>query len=670
MKWDRASSSFILLTVLILAFSFPAGSINAAISNFDANDIGPNKMTPSADYSLESLWDGISSSIEINDLSQIIRTLSLSYPSRWWYYRDASPSPTLEEAWDYVNDTLSSYTGGELHFKLMTQAQSLVAIKNGTGSHLAPILVCGIVSSRYSPAANSYGSTVAAVLETAKVLHSLDLANDVYYVLINSLTVGTFTSYGGLHSIELLIEDLNEQDRVPAGVFWYDSLLFNEAGLTNGDKLRLEYPGSFSFYTGLDLIIDMAELSSQISGQDRLVVIHNPETRFYHSGAYEAWLRGIPGFAISQYYYDGFVGTEFDRWDNVDYDYNMAVEAITVISSLVAYGGMFGSGEAPRLDYSTTLNVNQSDSINMPLTGLSYVNVTMTWNANTTIKADIISPSSTMVYSRTESDKSLTLIYLVQERGVHTLEYENVGNETTAVFTSYSHYHDIDSDTLDDYEEYLLGTDSLSTDSDMDFPPDPVELEYGTDPLDQDSDDDLAFDGIEVMYGSDPLVVDSDGDTLADGYEIYQYGTDPTNADSDSDGIEDNDELQLGLNPLSNDTDGDGLLDLQEIDLSTNPISPDSDGDGLSDFFEVINGLNPLSIDSDGDGLTDLYEIQHCLLPFDIDTDADGLLDNVDWAPREHWITIVPNFVFGGLLIAMLGFLVIKRRNYMRSASI
>jgi hypothetical protein len=83
MKWDRASSSFILLTVLILAFSFPAGSINAAISNFDANDIGPNKMTPSADYSLESLWDGISSSIEINDLSQIIRTLSLNHHPHW-----------------------------------------------------------------------------------------------------------------------------------------------------------------------------------------------------------------------------------------------------------------------------------------------------------------------------------------------------------------------------------------------------------------------------------------------------------------------------------------------------------------------------------------------------------------------------------------------------------
>jgi hypothetical protein len=582
----------------------------------------------------------------------------------------SSPSPTLEDAWDYVNDTISSYTGGDLHFKLMTQAQSLVAIKNGTGSHLAPIIVCGIVSSRYAPGANNYGSSVAAVLETAKVLNSLDLANDVYYVLINSLTVGTFTSFGGAHSVDLLIEELIEQDRVPAAVFWYGSLLYNDSGLTNGDKVRLEYPGSFSSFTGLDLIIEMAELSSQISGQDRLVLRHNPETRFYQSGAYEAWLRGIPGFAVSQYYYDSYGGTEFDLWDNVDYDYDLAVEAITIVSSLVAYGGMFGSGEAPRLDYSNTLNVNQSESINMPLTGLSYVNVTMTWGTNTTIKADIISPSSILVYSRTESDYSLNLIYLVQERGIHTLEYENVGNVTTTVFTSYSHYHDIDSDTLDDYEEYLLGTDSLSIDSDVDFLSDPMEVEYGTDPLDQDSDDDLAFDGIEIMYGSDPLVVDSDGDTIADGYEIYQYGTDPTSADSDSDGIDDNDEIQQGLNPLSNDTDGDGLLDLQEIDLSTNPLSPDSDGDGLSDFFEVINNLNPLSIDSDGDGLTDLYEIQHCLLPFDVDTDADGLLDNVDWAPREHWITLVPNFVFGGLLIAMLGFLVIKRRTYMRSASI
>ncbi|MHA2373184.1 MAG: hypothetical protein ACXAEB_09210 [Candidatus Thorarchaeota archaeon] len=512
MKWDRAGSSIILLAVIVLAFSFPAGSLNPTISTINVKDIGPNKMTPSADYSLYSVWDGIRSSIEISDISLVVRTLSLTYPSRWWYHTYGSPSPTLEDAWDYVNDTISSYTGGELHFKLMTDAQSLVAIKNGTGAHLAPIIVCGIVSSRYSPGANSYGSSVAAVLETAKVLHSLDLANDVYYVLINCLSVGTFTSYGGFHSVDMLIDELVDQNRVPAGVFWYGSLLYSDSGLANGDELRFEYPGSFSYYSGLDLIVDMAKLSSQISGQDRLVVRNNPETMFHQSGAYEAWLRGIPGFAISQYYYDSYGGSEFDVWNNVDYDYDLAVEAVTVISSLIAYGGLSGSGEAPRLDYSVTLDVNQSESIDMPLTGLSYVNVTMTWDVNSTIKADIISPSSTMVYSRTESDKSLTLIYLVQERGVHTLEYENVGNETTAVSTSYSHYHDIDSDTLDDYEEYLLGTDSLSTDSDMDFLPDPVELEYGTDPLDQDSDDDLAFDGIEVMYGSNPLVVDSDGD--------------------------------------------------------------------------------------------------------------------------------------------------------------
>jgi subtilisin len=88
---------------------------------------------------------------------------------------------------------------------------------------------------------------------------------------------------------------------------------------------------------------------------------------------------------------------------------------------------------------------------------------------------------------------------------------------------------DADLDGLTDFEECLLGTDALDSDTDNDALSDYAEdRTYGTDPLLADTDSDALSDGDEVnIYGTDPVLADSDGDGLSDGDELNTYGTDP-----------------------------------------------------------------------------------------------------------------------------------------------
>ena len=96
---------------------------------------------------------------------------------------------------------------------------------------------------------------------------------------------------------------------------------------------------------------------------------------------------------------------------------------------------------------------------------------------------------------------------------------------------------DTDGDGLTDFEECLLGTDALDSDTDNDTLSDYDEdRTYGTDPLLADTDGDGLTDGDEVnAYGTDPTLADTDGDGLSDGDEVNTYGTDPLFANNPGD---------------------------------------------------------------------------------------------------------------------------------------
>ena len=184
---------------------------------------------------------------------------------------------------------------------------------------------------------------------------------------------------------------------------------------------------------------------------------------------------------------------------------------------------------------------------------------------------------------------------------------------------------DADGDTLSNVQEYGLGTNPQSADSDADGLNDADEVNlHGTDPTDPDSDQDGMYDGWELDFGLNPLDnsdsgLDGDGDTLINVIE-FQYGTNPILADTDDEGLTDLQEVCYDTNCSSYDPYPDGG------DL--NASLADTDGDMLSDWDEInVYGTDPLLItDTDDDGMSDDWESAFGTNPvvFDSETDLDG----------------------------------------------
>ncbi|MFO0722984.1 MAG: hypothetical protein U1E65_04305 [Myxococcota bacterium] len=170
-----------------------------------------------------------------------------------------------------------------------------------------------------------------------------------------------------------------------------------------------------------------------------------------------------------------------------------------------------------------------------------------------------------------------------------------------------------------------------------------------------DFDCDGVSDAEEFMLGTDPASADTDGDGLIDGIELGKTAavvgtscafvgdsdpgttTDPKNRDTDGDHIDDGTE----------DRNHNGAVDSTEL----NPNAADTDGDGLSDDTEDQNrdGVRELNetdgtlVDSDGDGIPDGVEDRNHngtkdlteTDPLLVDTDADGIPDGVEDADHD-----------------------------------
>ncbi len=661
MKPCPAAMSLAVLIVLVCLV--PCAGRAADVQAVENSDQARDRVHSPASFEVGPAWDDVYAGVNVTFLETAVRYLSEQCPQRVWYPLDKAPSPQLEKAWDYVNDTLIAQTGGLLHFDLVTEQLDLVAVKTGSRPHSAPLIVSGAVASQWVPGANAYGASAAAVLETARVLSSMNLTNDVYFVLINTGS-GSFGGSSGSIGIDALLNELADDGVRPAALLYYHRLLYRTEE-PNGHRVILDYSDLSSAYSQENLLADIACMASNMSGAGDALAVDSASDIWLRSGAYEAYVRGIPGFVVTQYYPDSYSGTINDTWDVASYSYPQLAEAVGTVSAVVSFFGSLNRGEAPVLEHTVALAGHSTGGLTMPLSGLSLVNVSISWTGSTTLKADIQSPSSIEVYTRTESDNLIHLAYLVQLPGQHTLSLTNLGDNAVDLSVSYTHWHDYDWDGLDDRQEFLYKTDSLSSDSDSDQLDDQTETLMGSDPNIADSDSDGAIDGVEIAHESNPLVQDTDNDTVLDGLEI-ELGMNPTVKDSDDDGVDDGVELSLGTNPLSNDSDVDGLTDSTELMLGTSPLLPDSDSDGLGDYFEALNGLNPLSQDSDSDGQTDVYEIEHCLDPINPDTDSDGIIDGIDWAPREHWILTAPPVALIVLLLGVVIWLAAKRRAYVR----
>ncbi len=232
-------------------------------------------------------------------------------------------------------------------------------------------------------------------------------------------------------------------------------------------------------------------------------------------------------------------------------------------------------------------------------------------------------------------------------------------NQSYAALTK---YNDPDGDGLDDYAEYLAGTNPLVADTDGDGVPDGWEVRFGTPPLTVDGNADPDQDGLtnlqEYRAGSHPNSVDGDNDGIPDTSEIGVYGTNPLLSDSDGDGMDDAWEIANELNPLLNDAnedrDLDGLTNLEEYALrsagykanAANSKAGQAGDDGLSDYARSkgegwarrLYDKNDRLISTERDnGLVQIYtydgnsqKIRDVTLT-KVDADGDGLPDAWEW---------------------------------------
>ncbi len=663
MKRKRVAVLFMALYTITIATAIPLLH-NGDSSEFHRLRPDQGALIPSASIDVNDICDSIFSSVDESNIQTIVKTLSESYPNRLWYNLDKKPTDALVGAWNYIEGRMNAATNGKVEFSHWTDEKTLVGRLDGSTDNMAPIVIAGTIASRYSPGANGYGASAAAVVETARILSQYNLTNPVIFVLTNTITGSYGSGSAGNSGFRGVLNQLLEDDQIPAAIFWYSYLLYRMPDLTDKEHITMVSTYNSSYYNTQDFIADLGLRASVFSGRKWLRKSVGATGDWLRTGSYDGADKGIPSYVIEQLNPYPTPSNEYDVWNHQDYDYEQAAEAVGVVASLAWLMGNVGRGSTLAFGGGISLPDGYTKNRTMPLSGLTTLTVDIQWTGNTTVKGWIMSPDGEVLTTSQSSSNSLTLSILVSERGLYTFFTENLGENVAVISYTFQQSQDFDGDTLDDLTEHSFNSDAISPDTDADALPDADEYALGTDPRNVDSDGDGAEDGLEVQIGCDPLAIDSDGDTLLDGYEL-DHGLDPTLRDTDHDGLDDNTELDLGLDPLNPDSDGDGLIDSLEIEHGTAPDDPDTDNDGLTDLFEVLNGLNPLVNDSDGDGLDDKFEVDNGLLPFSNDTDSDFIPDAMDWNPRVHWIYDVPTIGLAITLVVVGVWLARKRRAYL-----
>ena len=661
MTQKRSVQLLLLVTLLVPSLTLSmSGSVTPGIISLTTSvhlaDSAPLNITEQ----MEDVWDRVN----VSSFSNLTRNLSTDYPNRYWILNEtySGPSSNLQAAWTWANDTLLSLTEDSLSFQQVTDFQNLVAVKQGTGS--APkvaVVITGVISSEMTAGANDAGASAVAVLEAARMFHDITLAVDVYYVLTNANHNDADYDLGS----RAFVEWLEDSDINVVTTFTFDRLLFHRGDYLFGTKINLRTQDVTGRYQAAEWFIDLMIMFSSTLGAGYIQTV--PDLGYaQQSCAYEMWQVGQPAIHVMQGFpIDPHGGAPTDTWDNSEYNYDKASEAVAAVVAGIVYIGVQGDGEHPVHHQSGVIVNGTYFIIPFMVSYTGFINVTFTWDASVEILGTVMDDDTLeALYIRQESDGVMVMKYLTDTPGGFIVYIENLGLLPSNYTLMITYLDDFDGDDLSNIDEIDLGTSPYLIDTDKDGLLDSFEISIGTDPTNADSDGDGANDLDEYTWGSSLLHNDTDLDGLSDGQEAA-IGTDPTKLDSDGDGLNDTYEvLTLHTNPISDDTDSDGLEDGFEVELGLNPLSPDSDGDSLSDLFEVLNQLDPTSRDTDGDGWSDAYEVEFCMSPTSTDTDGDGLTDDIDWNPQEHWVTVVSPVTLFTVILLLLIFSVMKLRLY------
>ena len=98
----------------------PAGLVNDSNDITMTNSAEVTQMIPADTFNMESLWDSVFSKVQLSSIRLMTQVISTQFPQRVWYPLDRNGSQNLWDCWDYVNETISDFTDGEVHFNFRT----------------------------------------------------------------------------------------------------------------------------------------------------------------------------------------------------------------------------------------------------------------------------------------------------------------------------------------------------------------------------------------------------------------------------------------------------------------------------------------------------------------------------------------------------------------------
>lgn len=171
---------------------------------------------------------------------------------------------------------------------------------------------------------------------------------------------------------------------------------------------------------------------------------------------------------------------------------------------------------------------------------------------------------------KTAQNDNIQPVSTASNQGTNNIRHNQNDNDSASI-------NDTDNDGLLDFSEKIRGTDPQNPDTDGDGLTDGYECNIvGSNPLKVDTDgdsiqdpqEDFDSDGLsnieEFKLGTNPWSADSDLDNLTDYDEINLYSTNPINPDTDGDGLSDGNEILYSMDPLNPDTNNNGIKDGDE----------------------------------------------------------------------------------------------------------
>ena len=256
-------------------------------------------------------------------------------------------------------------------------------------------------------------------------------------------------------------------------------------------------------------------------------------------------------------------------------------------------------------------NFPLTDAFNTEINGTSDAFLTKFSNSGEMVWSTLIGGSSWDVGTSVNID-AVTNIFAVGYTTSNDFIMKNSYNDTYGgandIFIAklFDPTADFDQDGLVNIDEYKLGLNFLTMDTDGDLMTDSYELCSGLNPIDpSDANGDLDGDKMPNLWefqmnlkanDSKDALEDKDNDKLINVKEYFLMlnATDP---DTDNDYLLDGEEVfTYFTNPLATDSDGDTLEDgLEVLLLYTNPTTNDTDGDGIADNVEILAGSDPLN---------------------------------------------------------------------------